>query len=133
MEKALVQIIKQSMDKCTVEQFWAVAITIGINSFLISNVKDFIDDKIFLVAILIFSTLLTFYAVFFIFHRSRAHVKHANILYQIIKSSNELTADIKDFFKTSGKFKASDFSGSGFYSAIVLCIYIALILKIYNG
>jgi len=108
MKETVTQIIKQSMDKCTMEQFWVVATTIGINSFLISNVENYRSNTYLLGTFLIFSTALTFYAIFIVIHRAITHVNHAYVLYKLIQSADDIEETIKKVFKSSGKFRLSD-------------------------
>jgi hypothetical protein len=129
MKETLVSIIKQSMDKCTTEQFWVVATTIGINSYIIGNFPSYRQVIHYILA---FSTLLTCYSIFLIIHRARAHIKCAYMLYRLIEPSTDVDKEVKDLFKSSGKVSPSDFTGAGFYAVVVLSSYIALLMRIFN-
>ncbi|SRR6266404_2545289 len=90
--------LKQTQkDKCTTEQFWAVATVLGINAFLLTQRSDltFVPQWV----VIVHSALVSFYGAWFVTDRAVAYRK-------IDTGKQEL--------------RMSDFKGLGIYLYLVL-------------
>ncbi len=58
-------------DKCTTEQFWAVATVLGVNAFLLTQRSDlsFIPPWI----VIVHSAVISFYAAWFVIDRAKGY------------------------------------------------------------
>jgi hypothetical protein len=117
MKEAIVSLLQQRMDKCTTEQFWAVAILTGSDVFIITQAQN-LAVKICYGILLVGISVATVWGVGFIIERHcgwyRSRVALASLL------QNE--PDVPRGLKTSPNFwdwKSLVF-GVGFYVVWVL-------------
>ena len=92
------QSLKQTRkDKCTTEQFWAVATVLGVNAFLLTQRTDlsFVPPWV----VIVHSALISFYAAWFVVDRAKA--------YRAIDTKKR-------------KLHISDFKGLGIYLYLIL-------------
>jgi hypothetical protein len=94
MKTTIVMLLQQRMDKCTNEQFWAVAATTGMNAFLLSQ-KTTISSCINTTALLIILAVVTIYAIFFIINRHIGYYQNWNAMQNFLENES----DVPNFMK----------------------------------
>jgi hypothetical protein len=118
MKETIITLLQQRMDKCTTEQFWAVASLTAADGFVIQS--DKVSSGIALVAI----TIDTIYGVFFIFDRHFAFYRNRKLMGSLFKDER----DAPDFLKTEpNPFRFYSLSGVLFYLLWVVLGYVAVI------
>jgi hypothetical protein len=104
------------MDKCTNEQFWAVAAVTGMNAFLLSQ-KTTICSCINTTAIFIVLAVVTIYAISFIINRHIAYYQNTNAMQTLLENES----DVPNFMKLQlNPWSWKQLSGVVFYTSWVV-------------
>ena len=113
MREVLVSLLQQRMDKCTTEQFWAVAALTGLNGFLIvqrREVNALMPSPLVLGAI----WTATVYGCYFVMLRHRHYYRCRADQAKLLESE----ADAPAFLRSAPSMrKTSSLVGVVFYSA----------------
>lgn len=121
MKATLVSILQQKMDKCTTEQFWAVAVITGLNGFLISQ-NSVIKSAIPGLAIVIAVTILTGYGIFYVIHRHESYYSFRSEQVEFLKDEIDIPPSLK--WKPES-LRKSCFTGVVFYVGWILTGWLA--------
>ena len=119
MKKTIATILQARMDKCTNEQFWAVATLSGMNGFVL------IQLDIFVIVIpnwvlIFFITLVTTYGVWFIIQRHQRYYFLRRELAYLLKKEKGIPRFLR---KAPIKNSLNKFSGVVFYTGWVISIW----------
>jgi len=128
MKSVIVPLLQQRMDKCTTEQFWAVAALLAADGFVI-------DKRAVLMAalprclLLLFVSAAAVYGICFIVQRHIGYYRYRDDLAVLLASEN----DIPEFLRHEPRpHSLNRFSGVTFYVLAVLIgsiTCLAVILK----
>jgi hypothetical protein len=94
MKTTILILLQQRMDKCTNEQFWAVAATTGMNAFLLSQ-KTTISLCINTTAIFIVLAVVTIYAISFIINRHIGYYQNSNDMQTLLENESDVPDSMK--------------------------------------
>ena len=94
MKTTIVILLQQRMDKCTNEQFWAVAATTGMNAFLLSQ-KTTISSCINTTAMFIVLAVVTIYAISFIINRHIGYYQNRNVMQALLENESDVPNSMK--------------------------------------
>ena len=127
MKATMISILQQRMDKCTTEQFWAVAILTATDVFIVTQAQN-PAAKVPYCALLTAITIATVWGVFFIWERHCGWFRNRVDLASLLQNEADLPERLKRFPKF-WSFKSLVF-GVGFYiawvlSGCVLCYFAA--------
>ena len=95
MKEALLNLLQQRADKCTTEQFWAVATLSGMNAFVISQKRDLLT-ALPPWAIILIITIPTIYGTLYVIHRHTRYYVYRGALATLLQ--DEASAPV--FLKT---------------------------------
>ncbi len=124
MESTLVSLLQTRMDKCTREQFWAVAAVTGLNTFLITRDHELAYKGSSLVVIL-FVSFLTSLALCYIWHRHKAYYVNRQAQANLLKDVEEAP----DFLRTCrGACAFGSLLGSGLYTLWIVFGWAAMLV-----
>jgi len=115
---ALLQIFQQRMDKCTNEQFWAVATLSAFYAGLLSNPSLSAGLAKWLIAIVL--SAASFYGVFFVVNRHKAYYDYRKDFADLLKDCTFAPRVLKE---ARSAWDLSRFSGLFFYSSWILVGY----------
>ena len=96
MKQAMVNLLQQWADKCTTEQFWAVAALTGMNAFVIAQKKDLLDASPAW-GIIAVVAILTIYGTWYVVHR---HISYQFFRVELAKLLHDET-EVPTFLKES--------------------------------
>lgn len=114
------------------QQFWFTATIMGVNGFLISYSSNIVYTKFTLIWI----TFMNLYTLFLIIHRAASHADKIKIPTKILQKPQGERTPFDKAIETIYHFKAcikhipfmiAEFSGSLFYSLLVITSYIAFV------
>jgi hypothetical protein len=129
MNETMMSVMKSSMEKCTTEQFWAVAVVLGFNSFFIANCQ-----RITMVGLTILPlTIVAVSALFlcFVWDRALHHRKLARTFYKVLeKERDQLHEEILKEFEVDDEGLFKRHSGSLLFTAVILISSTASILLV---
>ncbi len=108
MKHTIIPLLQQRMDKCTREQFWAVAALTAADGFLATHVDD-IASKIPSCILLFAMTAATVWGILIIVDRHFAFYRNRAALASLLKGE----PDVPDFLKAHGDPIRSLFTLSG--------------------
>lgn len=118
MKEAIANVLQQWMDKCTSEQFWAVATLTGFNAFIISQKEDILA-ALPSWGVLVAVGLATAWGLYYIIHRHVAYYFLRGELVELLKNEHGIPV----FLKTRpNKWRASSLTGVIFYAGWVLVL-----------
>jgi lysylphosphatidylglycerol synthetase-like protein (DUF2156 family) len=116
MKSVIVPLLQQRMDKCTTEQFWAVAALLAADGFIV-------DKRAVLVAalprwlLLVFVTVAGAYGVWFIVQRHIGYYRYRDDLAVLLAPEK----DVPEFLRHEPRpHSLNRFSGVTFYVLAVL-------------
>ena len=116
MKEAIVNVLQQRMNKCTSEQFWAVATLTGFNAFIISQKEDILA-ALPSWGVLVAVGLATAWGVYYIIHRHIGYYFLCGELAELLKNEPGIPA----FLKTCpNKWRGPSLTGVIFYAGWVL-------------
>ncbi len=111
MKEALLGLLQQRADKCTTEQFWAVATLSGMNAFVIAQKKDLLTALPAWAVILII-TVPTIYGTYYVIHRHTSYYVYRAALAKLLQNEADAPAFLK---KCPPTWKGKSLSGVVFY------------------
>ena len=124
MKEAIVSLLQQWADKCTTEQFWAVATLTGMNAFVITQKKDLLAASPTW-AIIVVITILTIYGTYYVIHRHASYFFFRAELAKLLEGE----ADAPDFLKTCPPiWKGSSLSGVIFYVMWIVGLWLLSVI-----
>ena len=111
MKATMISLLQQRMDKCTNEQFWAVASLTAADAFIVTAGKN-VWSKIPYPFLLGAITLVTAYGIYFIIHRHFAFYRNRTAIALLLADD----PDAPDFLKTEPNLRTfNSLSGVAFY------------------
>jgi drug/metabolite transporter (DMT)-like permease len=116
MRAEIVGILQTRMDKCTTEQFWAVAAVATLNAYLLSG-KDAIRSSFPVWAVLVIVIAVAGYAIYFVVNRHTAYVTLGNGLADLLADDESLPAFLRE---RHDPWKSHSLSGFVFYCGGIL-------------
>ena len=127
MKEVLLSILRQQMDGCTRDQFWAVAAVSGLNGLILSKAGDlsgFVPIWTLTCAVL----AAGFYAVYYIIHRHCSYYRYSADIAILLADEDSAPEWIKRARQPS---EVATWLGSGFYvcwvtGATVLGLFVIL-------
>jgi hypothetical protein len=126
MKDIIIPLLQQRMDKCTNEQFWAVAVLSAADAFFISEGQGRLAAIPTWLALAML-TLGTAYGVLFIIDRHRAYYRNRDAMAKLLEGE----PDVPDFMRGPSKLRTfTALSGVSFYVGCVivgyvLCLFVA--------
>lgn len=129
MKETIVIILQQRMDKCTSEQFWAVALLTGIHAFIISqreNLAATFPDWIIISVI----SIVTLYGIWFIIHRHISFYSLRDRMVEILKEEKDIPESLK---KCPSKWRWPQLSGVLFYAGWSLIIWLGNLISLFTA
>ena len=116
MKDTILSILQQRMDKCTNEQFWAVASLTAIDGFFISERADsrFAFSDYWSIVTVVFSAL---YGVWFVWRRHWGYYDYRDDMAKLLKNEKEAPEFMK---MTSKRWTLGALSGVVFYIVFIL-------------
>ncbi len=125
----LLSILQQRMDKCTTEQFWAVASLSALYAGIISGTFAFsLGTAKWIVAVVL--SAATFYGVFFVRHRHKGYYDYRNDFAQLVKDCPVAPKVMKE---TKNPWEWPQLTGMLFYSLWILGGYVASIYVLFRS
>lgn len=116
MRAEIVSILQTRMDKCTTEQFWAVAAVTALNAYLLSE-KHTISSSFPVWAVLGIVIAVAGYAIYFVVNRHIAYVTLGNGLADLLAEDESLPAFLREHHHP---WKGHSVSGLVFYCGGIL-------------
>lgn len=116
------------MDKCTNEQFWAVATLSGMNGFALAQHKKLLG-LVPVWALLAFVTIATAYGVWFIIGRHRTYYFYRKELANLLQDENVAPEFLK---KVPPAWRPNTLSGVVFYIGWVVSLWLFTFLATVN-
>ena len=124
MKPTIIPLLQQRMDKCTTEQFWAVAALTAADGFAITSAKSIVA-AVTRCSVLFVLTIAVVWGVLFIIGRHRAYYKNRAAMVTLLQGEQ----DVPDFLKTpADPWSFNSLSGVVFYVGwvvlgCILCYY----------
>jgi hypothetical protein len=118
VEETLINWIQTRMDKCTSEQFWAVAAITGLNYFLVSQ-SSIIQKSELHNYVIVALVLLSPYGIYFVVHR---HVSWFRLECELRKLLKDKTIAPKMLTKEIHWWSFTCLSGVLFYTVWILVV-----------
>jgi hypothetical protein len=117
----LLSVLQQRMDKCTSEQFWAIASLTALNAGIIAATSALsLDIPKWIIALALSGA--TFYGVFFVIHRHKGYYDYRNDFAQLVKDSSVAP---KFMQQPKNPWELRQLTGVAFYSLWILGGYAA--------
>jgi hypothetical protein len=127
MKDTIIQLLQQRMDKCTNEQFWAVASLTAADGFVVSSHKDIAEiTPAWLVLTAISAAAI--YGIWFVIQRHFAYYRNRRAMVTLLAHEH----DAPDFLKRkSSPCSANSLSGVAFFvgwilAGCILCYFAML-------
>jgi hypothetical protein len=122
MNETRIKLRADEKQKCTTEQFWAVATFLGVNGFLLAREPLFPAYSPCWVIIPI--TLLDALAIIYIFRRARAYAQSDRRIQNLFEDKLE-----DDGVAAMGLGWRDIWGGTGLYSLLILFSWMAVVAK----
>ena len=126
MKAAIINLLQQWADKCTAEQFWAVATLTGMNAFVITQKRDLLDVSPAW-AVIAVVTILTIYGTYYVIHRHVSYYFFRAELAKLLGDEEEAPEFLK---KCPPVWKGSSLSGVVFYVVWIVSLWVLSIIVI---
>jgi hypothetical protein len=117
MKNTLIQIYQQRMDKCTTEQFWAVALLAAMCGFILLQKKSLFMIPHFLVGTAVI--IVTIAAALYIYSRHKIYVYYDNHFLNLV-NDEEPYKEFRLLHKNNISKRAAVLSGVVFYLIVSL-------------
>ena len=92
----MISLLQQRMDKCTTEQFWAVAILTGTDVFIITQAQNLAAKMPYWILLLVIS-LVTVWGVCFIVERHFGWYRSRHVLASLLQNEPDVPERLKRF------------------------------------
>jgi hypothetical protein len=128
MKSVIIPLLQQRMDKCTTEQFWAVAALLASDGFIIDK-RDALIAALPWWVLLVFVTIASAYGIWFIIQRHIGYYRYRDDLAVLVARE----PDVPEFLRHEPRrHSLNTLSGVTFYVVAVLMgsiVSYAIILK----
>lgn len=121
LKKTLIDLLQKRMDKCTNEQFWAVATLSALDAFVLTHHKLLLTTVALWVPMLLITVPAT-YACWFIVQRHRGYYFYRHHLSELLKDEQGIPC----FLVAPRRSRINTFSGVAFYVGIVLSFWMCV-------
>jgi len=132
MKSVIVSLLQQRMDKCTTEQFWAVAALLAADGFIVDK-RDALIAALPWWLLLVFVTIASAYGIWFIVQRHIGYYRYRDDLAVLLAHER----DVPEFLRHEPRrHSLNTLSGVTFYVVAVLIgliVCYAVILKAEQG
>jgi hypothetical protein len=119
MKETIVSLLQQRMDKCTTEQFWAVATLTGMSAFLITQARV-LSAILHPRYLLLMVTIATAYGTYFVIHRHQAYYFFQSLQADMIREDDNVPDYLKD---PHPAWKGGSLSGVVFYVGWIIGVW----------
>lgn len=123
LKKTLIDLLQKRMDKCTNEQFWAVATLSALDAFVLTHHKLLLMTLALWVPLLLV-TAPAAYACWFIIQRHRGYYFYRHQLSELLRDEEGIPGFLVG---PSPRSRVNTYSGIAFYLGIVLSFWMCVV------